>query len=422
MVMDFELTIIKSETGKWIGKISSWFFIGEFLSYPIFIWASRRFGCRLVLLFSIVATSLLSLYLGSVDDYDSLLTIRFFQGLLCPVPLVTSRFLQLSFTDQAKVRKFNQRFSLAGLSLGFCIGGALQGESFLGESRFLLSGFCVFLAGFVCFLTCYLYVKEEPSREDASILSIFIEIVQILKNKELLYPGIVFLLAGVAGIVLELMLLWMWALTDDGGFNVSLGDLWRIMTFASLPVLAYVWVYYQAVVDKLGNIQTCKESLKFAAACLLVFPIFSIANTNFTAMYISFIFGGFLFFTAHVISLNTIQNVLTDQAGDNQRVQAPEVWNALGNIVKALAVRSACASFAKNAKKDNDYPFNFSYPFNVLAVTVFLACVCCSFLSDRKRTSSSALVLSSHESLLEHSSENFEIPVKINELKPMSSK
>ena len=421
MMTEFDKAESRSKTGESIGKISCWHLIGEFLSFPLFIWLMGRFSCKLLLLFSIVTTSLLALYLASSNDYDALLVIRFLQGLLCPVQLVAGRALSGFFPRSPnRVPAFIQRFALIGLAAGFMIGGAWHGESFLGESKYLKSGFGVFVCGILSFALCFLYLKDEGCADKTSFLRIFIETVQILKAAGVVQVGLVFMLCCAGKSVLELMVIWAWALLDDGGFNIKLTDLWKIMSLACLLVFAYIFLYCQQVVSKLGDIQAVKDCSRVCSACLLTFPIFSMCNFSYTGMYVLLILGSFLYFTSLAVSLNALQSIVSKVSAAKEGVQVTDVILALGKISQALAVSSVCSNFSKNAQKSKDYPFNFAAGFNILALVLLLAYFFCFFLSDELRQLSVSQVVPSHESLLEPSLEVLEIPVKSNELRPMT--
>lgn len=422
MVTEYDLAETKSKTGEHIGKISFWYLIGEFLSFPLFIWLMGRVGCRLVLLFTIVSSSLSALYLASCDDYDALVTIRFFQGLICPVPLVAGRILMTFFPRNIKkVPIFIQRFTLLGFAFGFMIGGAWYGKSFLGKSKYLKSGLGVFISGICSFALCYLYVKDQRNGERTSFLRIFIETVQIFKVPGIVPATLVYMLCCVGKTAFELMIIWLWALLDDGGFNIKLVDLWKIMSLGCLSVLAYLFLYYQAVIDKLGYIESIKECIRFCACCLFVFPIFSFVKTEYTLMYIFMIIASFIYFTSLYISLNSLQCIVFNISEIKEGVQVTDVLFALGKISQALAVSSICTNFSKKADKDNDYPFNFAYVFNILGAIILGTYLLTFTLVDERKAKVNSQGVSSHESLLEPSLEALEIPVKSSEMKMISS-
>ena len=422
MVTEYDLAETKSKTGEYIGKISFWYLIGEFLSFPLFIWLMGRISCRLVLLFTIVSSSLSALYLASSDDYDTLVTIRFFQGLLCPVPLVAGRILATFFPRNIKkVPIFIQRFTLLGFAFGFMIGGAWYGKSFLGKSKYLKSGLGVFVSGICSFALCFLYVKDKRNAEKTSFLRIFIETVQIFKVPGILPAMLVYILCCVGKTVFELMIIWPWALLDDSGFNIQLVDLWKIMFLVCLLVLVYLFIYYQSIIDKLGYIQAIKECTRFCACCLFIFPLFSLANTDYTSMYILLTIGSFLYFTSLNISLNSLLGIASNISEEKEGVQVADVIYALGRISQALAVSSVCSNFSKNAEKDKDYPFNFAYVFNILGAILLGTYLLTFTLVDERTFKIVNQGASSHESLLEPSLEALEIPVKSSEMKTISS-
>lgn len=422
MITEFDKAETRSKTGEFIGKISSWYLIGEFLSFPLFIWLMGRFSCKLLLLFSIVTSSLSALYLASSNDYDALVTIRFLQGLLCPVQLVASRILLAFFPrNMKKIPIFSQRFVMIGLAVGFLVGGAWYGESFLGESKYLKSGFVVFVCGIFSFGLCFLYVKDEGAADRTSFLRIFIEIVQIFKIPGLVQVALVFMLCCVGKCVFELMIIWAWALIDDGGFNIKLKDLWKIMFFSCTLIFAYIFLFSQKVITKLGYIQSIKDCTRFCSICLLSFPVFSLCNFSYTGMYILLTFGSFLYFTSLTISFSSLQSMIFKISVSKEGVQVTDVILALGKLSQALAVSSVCSNFSKNAQKSKEYPFNFASAFNILALIHLLSYFLCFFLSDEQRQLNISQVVPSHESLLEPSLDVLEIPVKSNELRPMSS-
>jgi hypothetical protein len=418
ILLDFKTLTPRSDLGKYYSTLSAGFFLGEFLCFPLQIYLCSKFGPRLLHLFSILSTLLFSLLISYSTTYDSLVTLRFLQGLCCPVFYSSLKLLKVYFPQKAE--NFIQRFYLLGLSAGFLIGGSMHRLVFMGSNLHLTANFVVVVLAGCSFVLCFKFGQEGEEGGQSSLLGIFIEIVEAFKVPGVFQTVTVYLLSCVAGAGFDLMILWMLASGGNFGLNADVKELTLVLFFYSFGLICFIFMYYKDIVNKLGCIQTCKKSLKLAAICFFTIPIASLTYLNYTAMIFSLLIGCFLYLTSQFVAESAAFGLIGSLSNSNSDLSIQDVSLGLSKFVRSLSVYLFSLSFADHIKKKK-YPYNFSYPFNVMTIIL----VCTFFISFTLRQADQTITApkprTDHDTLLEPSIETLEIPVKSSELKVISS-
>ena len=428
-LMDFKPLIARSELGKYYSTLNGGFFLGEFLCFPIQLYLCSKLGLRLLHLLSILSTLLFSLLISYSTTYDSLITLRFLQGLCCPVIYSSLRLLKAHFPQKAE--NFVQRFYLLGLCAGFFLGGSMDTVSIMGSSEHLACNLVVVVLAGVSFVLCLKYgklvggrrgggIEEEEEGGQGSLLGIFIEIVEAFKVKGIFQAVAVYLLCCVAGTGFDLMVLWMLASQETYGFNGDAQKLTKVLFFSSFGMLCFTFIYYKGIVSKLGSIQTCKKALKLSAICFFVIPIASIAHLNYNGMFVSLSLGCLLYFTSQLIAETAVFGLIGSLSSYNSGLTTQDVSLALSKITRALSVYLFSLSFADHVT-NKSYPFNFAYTFNVMTLILGGTFLVCFTLRQADQSMVAPKPRKVLDSLLDPSVETLEIPVKSSELKVMSS-
>ena len=382
--MYFKLVEDRSETGYWVGLLGGVMMIGRFISSPIWGILCDRWGRKPIMLTGIITTSAFAVLFGMSQSFIWALTMRFLQGLLSPISLVSRTIIAEMYPENGQASAMSS-FTLIGnignIS-GNIIGGMLEasGESaminkgFLKEFPFLLPNLVIAIIGAISLVICMIFLEETKEEEhllDGRQSRSFWLMLNDPLVKQVL---IIFCICSFNGTALgELFVLWIWADKDDGGFEFTTYNLGIIAAITSFLMVLYVKALFGKIVGLYGLSNTITRSSEVSIISLLIVPIITITRYNEIASWVSIIIANLLCYSCDFITMTCALIMINNSVKSNERGKVNGFSMSLGNLARGFSPPLFGMTFAKTAKSGLSYPLNFAFSFILLSFFVFSA-------------------------------------------------
>ena len=384
MIMYFKLVEDRSETGYWVGLLGGVMMIGRFISSPIWGILCDRWGRKPVMLTGIITTSVLSVLFGMSQSFIWALTIRFLQGLLSPITIVSRTIIAEMYPgkEQASTMSSFTLIGNIGNISGNIIGGmfeesgdsAIIKEGFLKDFPFLLPNLFIAVIGAISLVICIIFLEETKEKEHLLYIRQSRGFWLMINDPLVKQVLIIFCICSFNGTALgELFALWTWADKDDGGFEFTTYNLGILAAITSFLMIFYVKELFGKIVGLYGLSNTITRSSQVFIMLLLIAPIITITRYNEIASWISMIIVNLFCYSCDFISMTSAFIMINNSVKSNERGKVNGFSMSLGNLARGFSPPLFGMVFAKTAKSDLSYPLNFAFSFILLSFCVFSA-------------------------------------------------
>lgn len=388
MVQKFGMAHSRNTTGHWTGLLTCAVMLGRAVSSPFWGYATDNWGRKPVLLFSVFATTVLSVAFGFVVDYPMAVCIRFLIGLTAPIQVVTktcvAEISPPSFIATATAM-YSSSWLLGGV-VGSIVGGllvdpkssGLATSGFFADWPYLLPNLFTALLSLLTLIGLWLWMKETLKRKEAPLQPPTAPAVPIRSMWTMAKDPLILLLLLLYSLnsfintsYNELFPLWCWASKSHGGLSFSPSQIGWALAGMNVVLAVGNQITFKWIVKKKG---VKWASVWFSLAIVPVsfaIPWISYAN-NTAGMWVYVITIGFVVYLLDYTVL-TGQMVMSNNCViKHERGKLNGLFMILGSAARAAAPVITDNIFAITTDSGDPFPINFTFSFTLMS---FLALV-----------------------------------------------
>ncbi|OMJ89948.1 hypothetical protein SteCoe_7733 [Stentor coeruleus] len=389
MIMFFGLVDNRTETGYWVGFLGGSIMLGRFISSYFWGILCDKYGTKRIMFLGIITTSLFAVLFGMATNFYLALLFRFLQGLLSPITITTRTLIGELYPgkEQASAMSCFIIVGSFGNISGNIMGGFFEDPKtssieLFNKFPFLLPNLMIAVSGIISLVICVFSLDEVHKKENLIELDEPRNLFGIIRDPLVKQVLIMYSLCSCNGTAFgELVILWVWAKKENGGFEFTPHEIGIMSALTSVLYVFYIRSLYKVFVDRYGLIKCIIYSLKLNIPVLLLFPLISLARYENILKWVYLIVGTLVYYTIDFMSITSSLIIINNSVNSNERGKLNGISLAFGNLARSISPPVYGTTFAATAKGGYPYPFNFAFSFILLSFFVWIASFYASRLS-----------------------------------------
>eukprot|EP00607_Mallomonas_marina_P009123 CAMPEP_0182421688 /NCGR_PEP_ID=MMETSP1167-20130531/7142_1 /TAXON_ID=2988 /ORGANISM="Mallomonas Sp, Strain CCMP3275" /LENGTH=499 /DNA_ID=CAMNT_0024599051 /DNA_START=84 /DNA_END=1583 /DNA_ORIENTATION=- len=428
MVLDLGLVNDIEKAGYYAGALCGSLFFGRLLTS--FAWGLMAdiFGRRIVLLLSCMSIFVFNLIFGFASNYWEAITIRFIMGLINPIVGITKTLVTelCNETHETKGMGLTTGAWSLGMVIGPGIGGYLARPAVLYPSTlgripllisfpYLLPNIVVSVFALISAIFTFLYFPETLPEVSLSNPKETPRVGNILRTKGVIPIMSSYFLVSLMSIVLDSVFpLWVICSFAEGGFNLSLPDVGKVLSLSGVILVAYTAFVYPLLGSLLGPKNGFLCGMLVGAVGTTSFPYIRAFKDMpglwllLVMQYVIIRMGTSLAFSSSSLMLN--RSVSTDV-----RATVNGINMTFGSVAKTIGPFIGSYIFAWTIDGDKSYPFDYCFSFFIMGFIGVLSAFIGTYITTQKQQGAKYMAVNADESQCDDDTNNDIIGIEMND-------
>ncbi|OMJ89951.1 hypothetical protein SteCoe_7736 [Stentor coeruleus] len=383
MVMYFGMVDDRTKTGYWVGFLTGSITLGRFASSYHWGTLCDKYGTKPMQILGIITTIILTILFGLSSSFYMAILLRFLQGLLSPLTITTKTLISELYPskEQASAMSWFIVVNSFGSISGNIIGGYLEDPQnyniwLFNQFPFLLPNLIISLIGLISLIICYLYLDDMQFSE--SLLNTdnprsFCNLIKDPLVKQALF--IYFICSCNGAGFSELLVLWVWAKKENGGFEFTPDEIGTMSAITICLCMIYIRHIYKILVDSFGLMNSSKYCLQINFIVMLLIPLITFTRFTEILKWVLLIFGSLIYYSLDFVSITNSLIYINNSVKANERGKLNGISLAIASIGRGLFTPIYDIIFAATAESEYYYPLNFAFAFIILSVSILITSI-----------------------------------------------
>jgi hypothetical protein len=308
------------------------------------------------------------------------ISLRFLQGLLSPLTVTTKTLISQLYTSKEQVSAMSWFIIVNnfGSISGNIIGGYLEDPQnyniwLFNQFPFLLPNLIIALIGLISLILCCLYLEDMEFSESLLCTDKPRNFLDLIKDPIAQQALIIYLICSCNGAGFgELLVLWVWAKKENGGFEFTPNEIGTMSAFTICLFIIYIRPLYKILVDNYGLINSSKYCLRITFIVVLLLPLITFTRFTEYLKWVFLIFGPLVYYSLDFVSITNSLIYINNSVKANERGKLNGISLAVVSMGRGLCTPIYDTIFAATAESGYYYPLNFAFAFIILSVSILI--------------------------------------------------
>lgn len=380
MVMYFGLVDDRTKTGYWVGFLTGSITLGRFASSYHWGTLCDKYGARPIQILGIITTITLTILFGLSSNFYMAISLRFLQGLLSPLTVTTRTLISELYLNKEQVSAMSWFIVVNsfGYISGNIIGGYLEDPQdyniwLFKEFPFLLPNLIIAVIGLISLILCCLYLEGMKSSESLLYTDKPRDFCDLVKDSIAQQAVFIYLICSCnSAVFAELLVLWVWAKKENGGFEFSPNEIGTMSALIVCLYIIYIRPLHKMLVDNYGLINSSKYCQRIAFILVLLLPLITFTRFTEILKWFFLIFGPLVYYSLDFVSITNSLIYINNSVKSNERGKINGISLSVGSMGRGLFTPIYDTIFAATAESGFYYPLNFAFAFIILSVSILI--------------------------------------------------
>lgn len=376
------------DAGLYSGLFTSVYSLSQILSCGFWGKVGDEMGKKNTVLFGLITSAFLYLFLGFSRNFLLTLFIRFFTGLLnANSPIIKSYISDIS-TEENKA--INYGFLTLSWSVGIIFGSLVGGNTY----GLLFNNYPVLVPSFIS-SSIYLlsavvtYINIEDDEKNFDIVNyikvykynfLLFDIVDLWENKNVIYSILIYVFITISDIsASEVLPLWMVSTKENGGLNYTSNEISYIYSVCSVIAifLQPLFIIFDKYCERLNMYRMC---VLLSIVTIIVTPY----TSNVDKSYLIFCTVNLLRYLVSCWCFGVIYLIISVSAEKENVGHINGVAQSFGSVCKVIfpLVFNPLYSWSSN-KPESEY-INYHFVFELIGL-IYIIPYILSYFVDRTK-------------------------------------